>query len=164
MRHHRVYRLRKRPFRAALLAVSSLVVFLVSCSPSAKAPKKNTEIRLKYVERAIRLLEEANHTTIGDQLRGISGGTTLQDKWELLLVDHAGRLKMESKDIRDVLCRDTWGNRFNVESKTNLITHGASRALLNASFDLVVFSSGPNGSNEFGNGDDVVFSPPAMNK
>lgn len=77
-------------------------------------------------------------------------------------MDDAGRLEMESKDILEVLCRDAWGNRFNIDFKTNLIPRGASAALLNTSFDLVVWSSGRNGTNEFGNGDDVVL-PPAAN-
>lgn len=164
MRYHTVQGMRKRKVQRAFLAVTGVAVLLVSCSPSVKAPKKSTEIRLKNVERAIRLLEEANHATIAEQMRGISSGTTLQDKWELLLVDDAGRLEMESKDIREVLCRDAWGNRFNVDFKTNLTTRGASATLLNSTFDFVVWSSGPNGSNELGNGDDLVLPSPAANK
>lgn len=112
----------------------------------------------------MQILQEANHATIPEQLSEISGGTNLQDKWELLLVDDAGRLEMESKDIREVLCRDAWGNRFNLDFKTNLVASGASAALLNSTFDLAVWSSGPNGSNEFGNGDDVVLPSPVANK
>lgn len=164
MCHHRIQRKPQCHFCGAFLTAVGVAVLLVSCSPSAKAPRKSTEIRLKNVERAIRLLEEANHATIAEQLRGISAGMTLHDKWELLLVDDAGRLGMESKDIREVLCRDAWGNRFNLDFKTNLVASGASAALLNSTFDLAVWSSGPNGSNEFGNGDDVVLRSPVANK
>jgi hypothetical protein len=164
MLHHRIQSKPQCHFCGAFLAAVGVAVLLVSCSPSVKAPRKSTEIRLKNVERAIRLLEEANHATIAEQLRGISGGTTLQDKWELLLVDDAGKLEMESNNIREVLCRDAWGNRFNLDFKTNLVASGASAALLNSTFDLIVWSSGPNGSNEFGNGDDVVFPSPVASK
>jgi hypothetical protein len=63
---------------------------------------------------------------------------------------------MEAKDIREFLCRDAWGHPFKVDFKTNLVAHEASAALLNGTFDLVVWSSGPNGSNECGYGDDLV--------
>ena len=145
------------------LAVLILGGILMSCSPETPAPKAVTVSRLKNVQRAIQVLEEANRATIGQQLRGVSGDT-LQRKWELLLLDDAGRLQMEDKDIREFLCRDGYGNLFNVDFTTNVVAHGASPGLTNTACDVVVWSSGRNGTNEFGNGDDVVWSPPTASK
>jgi hypothetical protein len=146
------------------LAVLLLSGVLASCSPETPAPKAATVSRLKNVCSTIQVLEEANHTTIGQQLRGIAGDATLQRKWELLLLDDAGRLQMEEKDIREFLCRDGYGNLFNVDFTTNVVAHAGSASLTNTPFDVVVWSSGRNGTNEFGNGDDVVWSPPTPNK
>jgi hypothetical protein len=142
-----------------------LAIFLTSCAPPyTPAPKAGTIARLKNVHRAIQVLEEANRATIGEQLRGIPGDATLQRKWELLLLDDAGTLEMEAKDIREFLCCDGYGNLFNVDFTTNVVAHRASPGLTNTACDVVVWSSGRNGTNEFGNGDDVVWLPPTPNK
>lgn len=157
----------KLPFMrkyAKHFAVLILGGILVSCSPETPAPKAATVSRLKHVYSVIQALEEANHATIGEQLRGISGDAPLQRKWELLLLDDAGRLEMEAKDIREFLCRDGYGNLFNVDFRTNVVAHGAVPALTKTAYDVVVWSSGRNGTNEFGNGDDVVWLPPTANK
>ncbi|MCO5053107.1 MAG: hypothetical protein M9920_12480 [Verrucomicrobiae bacterium] len=146
------------------MAVLLLSSILVSCSPETPAPKAVTISRLKNVQRAIQVLEEANRATIGQQLHGISGDTTLQRKWELLLLEDAGRLQMEEKDIREFLCRDGYGNLLNVDFTTNVVAHGASPGLTSTACDVVVWSSGRNGTNEFGNGDDVVWSPPTASR
>lgn len=112
------------------------------------------------------LLEEKNQATISEQLLGISGGTTLQDKWERLLVEEAGWVRMEPEEIRKAFCFDAWGRRLNLDFKTNLVAKGASASLLSNTFDVVIWSSGPNGTNELGNGDDIdiVFTLSAANK
>lgn len=112
------------------------------------------------IEGVIRALEETNHTTIAEQLRAIPAGMTLGDKWEPLLIDNAAKLEMNPKEIQEFLIRDVWENRFNLELETNLVAQGASNSLLNTPFDLVTWSSGPNGKNELCNGDDIVLQPP----
>jgi hypothetical protein len=120
--------------------------------------------RLKEVQYAVRTLEDANHETIAGQLREISRGSTLQEKWEILLWDNAAKLDIRTNTIRQSLCFDYWGNRFNVELKANLGSETISKALSQSPFDVAIWSSGANGTNEFGNGDDVVLLLPAGNK
>jgi len=120
-------------------------------------------VRLKYVEYAIRTLEKENQATIADQLREISGGENLQEKWEILLIGNALKLETDANDIRRSLCLDYWGNRFNVDFKSNLTASTVTTALARSPFDVVIWSSGENGTNEFGKGDDVVPPLPTGN-
>jgi hypothetical protein len=133
----------------------AFVQVIAACKPRSTAKGVSTITRIKNANLAIELLEKANHSTISEQLAGVAGGTTLQDKWEQLLVDNVAILKIEPKNVREGLVFDYWGNRFNLDFKSNLVAHQASAALLDTSFNFVIWSSGANGTNEFGNGDDV---------
>jgi hypothetical protein len=150
----------KKLIYGLVVGILCVMAFWIIYPPSTKAPKKSTELRLKNIEKAIRLLEKENHATIGEQLRYFTGGDTVQKKWELLLVDDAGRLEMSPRDIRNFLCRDAWGNSFNVELKSNL-TNGVSFKMTGGSIsDIVIWSSGPDGINQFGGGDDIITPTP----
>ena len=145
-----------------LLASANLAFIVVSCAPPVTpAPKVQTTLRLKHVYYAMRVLEAENRLPIGEQLRQVSEGTTLEEKWAFLLIDSVGSPEMKPKYIKEQLCRDGYGNLFNVNFKANLTAGGASSVLKQTSFDVVVWSSGRNGINEFGNGDDVVLLLPA---
>jgi hypothetical protein len=79
-------------------------------------------------------------------------------------MDDAGRVEMELKGVREFLCGDAWGNRLNVDLKTNLVARGASAALLNTDFGSIVWLSGSDATNEFGDSDDVIRPSPPTNK
>jgi hypothetical protein len=125
------------------------------------ARRVHTVQNLKLVDYVIRLLEDENDSSIGAQLQRIHEGSTLEEKWEHLLVDHGAMLEIDPDDlqVKDRLCRDGFGNLFNLSFKTDIITNGASSALKAMPYDVVVWSNGPNGTNELGKGDDIVLVP-----
>jgi hypothetical protein len=143
------------------LAAVAITLIAASCQPPVTpAPKAQTVSRLKNVFHAMRLLESENRSSIGDQVRRSSGGATLQGEWENLLIGNAGILGLQPEDIRDQLCRDGYGNLFNVDWRTNVAAAGGSSTLTQTDFDIVVWSSGRDGTNDWGHGDDVTLSPP----
>ena len=133
-------------------------LFYIPYEPMSR--RGETGARLLQVKFAMRMLEEAHGMSIGEQLRCISGGANLQEKWELLVSNNASLLGRDPSRICEWLCYDGWGNRFNVEFKTNLLSRKVSQelrqALRNSGFDVMIWSSGPNGTNDFGYKDDIV--------
>ena len=146
----------QRRILQSTVAVIGIAVVASSCSRPGRAPKLGTITILKSVQRAIQVLEEINHSNIAQQFLAVSAGRSPQEKWELLLRNNA--LSLGISDI-EFFCRDAWKRRFNVDVKTNLPAH-ADPGLVNSTFGLVVWSSGANGVNEFGGGDDVVLPLP----
>lgn len=139
--------------------VISLLCTAVSCfPPRTPAPRAKTSAKLKNIYAAMGVLEAENHLSIAEQLRRVSQGTTVPEKWMFLLGENANKLGMEPKQVREELYRDGYGNLFNVDFKTNIALTNASRALLETRFDVVVWSSGRNQINEYGRGDDVFLT------
>lgn len=61
------------------------------------------------------------------------------------------------KGAADLLRRgDGWGRPYNVEWRTNLVDTASPMLIWNR-FPLLVWSSGWNGVNEYGNGDDIYY-------
>lgn len=52
--------------------------------------------------------------------------------------------------------KDAWGHPLNCMWFEQAVTHGASDQLRRKQLPVLVWSSGANGTNEFGSGDDVV--------
>ena len=143
------------------LAAAAMILTAASCQPPVTpAPKAQTVSDLTNVFHAMRVLESENRSSVGDQVRRISEGATLQRQWENLLVANAEILGVQPEDIRDQLCLDGYGNLFNVDWRTNVAATGGSSTLTRTDFDIVVWSSGRDGTNDSGHGDDVVLSPP----
>jgi hypothetical protein len=66
-----------------------------------------------------------------------------------------GYIKLASNGDRSVL--DSWGRPLHFEYRSShILTTNAPSPLLTKSNKVLVWSSGPNGSNEFGRGDDIV--------
>jgi hypothetical protein len=72
------------------------------------------------------------------------------------MLDAAARDGIDRKFALEQWCHDGYGNLFNVDFKTNLVARGAPPPLTNISLDVLVWSSGANGTNELGNGDDIA--------
>lgn len=144
-------------FLAALVVVS--ILLLISLLPPRRSEVRpvHTINLLKIVYRTISILEERNSASIGSQLMKVSGNSSLHQKWEQLLVNEILDEQFDREYIQRVLCSDAYGNRFNVELKENLMAAKGVEKLLSTPFDVVIWSSGPNGSNELGKGDDIVF-------
>lgn len=105
----------------------------------------------------MRLLESDNQNGIVELLQGVTNGPTLQDRWVRLITEAAVHSGIASNTAAKLLCRDGYGNYFNVELRTKLIAEGASPYLTNINFPVIVWSSGLNAVNEWGFGDDVDF-------
>ena len=154
--------------REYLLGVSSIVTLfmMLSCEKTPIARKASTMSHLKEVYYAMRILEADKSLNIDVQVdKADSRAITLQEKWAQLLLREAATLNASPEVIYSVLCRDAYGNLFNVEFKTNLISMSdVSSALRHIRFNLIVWSSGPNGINEYGKGDDVVLPIGEANK
>ena len=130
---------------------------LISCSPpTTPARKVLTRYRLKNAYYTMQVLEKDNRQSIVEQLQNVTNKSTLQDKWVELMVRTAVQSGIQPKTALEQLCHDGYGNLFNVDFRANLVTHMASPSLTNLTFPVVVWSSGPNGSNELGFGDDIV--------
>jgi len=112
--------------------------------------------RLKNVYYTMRLLQTDNQQGIVEQLQAVTNTGTLQDKWVRLMREAVAHSGSSSNAAMEQLCYDGYGRVFNVELRTNLIARGASQSLTNIDFPVVVWSSGLNGVNEFGFGDDVA--------
>ena len=147
--------------RVALILSAILVIYwgvVNSRPPVHPNPQLATVSRLRMVYQTIRVFEEKSEFTIGEQLRQVPGSTSLQQSWERLI---SKRLISPSKGEILSYCRDAYGpsssgTLFNMEFTTNVISRGANPALTNTGHDVVVWSSGANGINEYGKGDDVV--------
>lgn len=141
------------------------ICIVSSCdAPSSPAPKALTISRLKQVYYLMGVLESEKNTSIDQIIREVDGSASAQLNFAKVVVKHHLRQGDSEEDAREQLCQDGYGNTFNVEFKTNLVGRNASTPLLNTSFDVVVWSSGKNAINEFGNGDDVVLAMPAVTK
>jgi len=133
-----------------------LAHLIVSCTPPVTpAPKAATINKLNRVYHTIRVLESENHLSIGEQLRRITNAITLQDKWTRLVVESMAKDGIDETIARETLCQDGYGNLFNIDFKTSLIAKGAPNKLTGVEFDVIIWSSGENGINEDGQGDDI---------
>lgn len=141
----------KRFLEGALLLATSL--FLISaCSPSnTPAPKALTLSRLKHVAYVIAILEEESQTDLSEQLRDSTNIHEIVFSKLLELVVNEGT-------AIEQLCYDGYGRQFSIGIKSNLVARGASPALVSARSDIIVWSSGIDGQDDLGWGDDIVLS------
>jgi hypothetical protein len=146
-----------RSYSSAPLVFACLCA-LVSCDRPVPAPRAQTVSRLKSVYYTMRLLQTENHQGIVDQLQAVTNMATLQNKWILLMTERAAHSGISSNAAFEQLCQDGYGRLFNVELQVNLTTRDATQSLTNSKLPVVVWSSGLNGVNELGFGDDITLS------
>ena len=72
---------------------------------------------------------------------------------------------IEVSDGAEPITLDAWKQPLHIVAKSNLLTlSSVSPRLLSKTNAVVVWSSGPNRSNEIGNGDDIVLPAPTEGK
>ena len=139
----------------AILATLALNCLLVACSPP-RAPNAETQSGLKQVYYTFRTLEQSRHKSIAEVFEEVKPGASLDDKWKSLVLEIATEERFPPKLFEEQMCKDGYGRLWNIERRSVLIGRGASTNLTKCAFEIVFWSSGPNGINEFGRGDDVV--------
>lgn len=143
-----------RTMLSAILASISICIW-AGCNRPVAAPKAQTEARLKNAYHTMQLAEDEGRLPILEQLQRITNQTNLQAKWVQLMIATAAQSGIDSNTALDTICRDGYGRFLNVELRTNLISRKASPNLTNLSSSIVLWSSGMNGLNEWGFGDDI---------
>lgn len=141
--------------RLQTIAVLLVCAFQACSPPVTPAPKALTKNKLKNVYQAFRVLEAEDRGSIGEQLGRIPEQRNLHGKLLLLFSNNSQRLEIDSNVIAKGFLYDGYGNRFNVEFKTNLLLKVGATAITETDFDVVVWSSGANRRNEDGSGDDI---------
>jgi hypothetical protein len=149
---------------AYLLLIILLFLLLSSCrEPEKQAPRAVTRGRLAVIYRAIRDIENDRHERIDLQLEKTHGSNDLSGKLLKLLEREIQASNMTASNATKEFKLDGFGNPFNMELRKNLSSKKISTSLSSSNFELLVWSSGPNGINEFGFGDDVVYENEASN-
>ena len=142
----------------------AILAILFWPSPVTRAPKTHTQSNLKIVYYTMAVLEDESHKTMAELLGEISTGALAREKWKTLVARTEVKEGIESGMYEKSLCYDGYGRLLNVEYKTNLTALRMALSLTNSEFDVVIWSSGYNGTNEYGNGDDIVLPPDARLK
>jgi hypothetical protein len=76
-----------------------------------------------------------------------------------------GEVSMTTTNLREPLVLDAWDHPLNFAYRTNLPEWGLVGSFRTKTNAIIIWSSGPNGRNEYGQGDDVIlnrapFRPP----
>lgn len=137
----------------------ALIAVLCACDSSKSTARvAQTKSRLKNAYYSLKVLEKEHGTPIETQLIRAKG-KTLHDQFCFLLVSAGQQDGIAPETISRNLCYDGYGNPFNVEFRTNIGSKSASGIVLRAESELLIWSSGENGINEYGSGDDVAIAP-----
>ena len=139
-----------------MAAVCFMMILLCGCSPRVEAPRAYTQVRLKNCRLVIGLLEREKGVPFFDQLNSSSGKATLHQRWVSLVQHNAKILKIEGTDFQREYGQDAWGRAFNTELGTQIRAEGRNAARLEVGGGLCMWSSGPDGINDYGEKDDVV--------
>jgi len=140
-----------------IIVLSLVCIILISMlySPTTKAPKTSTKIMLKNIYQAILILEKENHLSIGEQLRQVHNGNSLQEKFIILLSNNSEKLCLNPKIIEKQYLYDGYGNHYNLDYKNDFLLKRGNVEAVNMNFDVIIWSSGKNGINEYGFRDDI---------
>jgi len=131
------------------------VAFVAASCHEQPAHKQATVQRLKAVYYRVHQVETNAGGNIADYLKSYPG-ESLQKKFQHMIAASARTNEEEEQLVIKMECYDDYGEPFNVDFRTNLSAHGAAPIILSIKEDLIIWSSGPNRTNEFGYGDDIV--------
>jgi hypothetical protein len=127
---------------------------LLGCSPSTPAPVAQTVSRLQQVNYILAIYQKQKPEALSFLTSGTNGAK--EDLLgQFLMREETNIQSMKFDDFRK-LAVDGWGHPFNVASRGYVAGHDPVPALLQVQGDILVWSSGPDGTNQFGRGDDVV--------
>jgi hypothetical protein len=141
--------------RAALAVV--LLAFLLGCSPEAPAPRALTGSRLNQIAYTLQVLGKEKPEVLSLLRPDMTDGK--EDRLgQFLMREKASLQPMQEDDIRKLVV-DGWGHSFNLAKRADVALRDPASPLLRFPGDILVWSSGPDGTNQLGRGDDVVYTP-----
>lgn len=142
--------------------MASCFLFALLCCSCHKEPKgywTATNYWLRQNAMAVQLLQLTKNKPIVALMSDTRHATPNQLRAELrsYYLAHLKDLSLSAEDIDKSMIQDTWGTVINVDySEQARRWNTVSSNVLNAC-EIVVWSSGPNRSNEYGGGDDMVW-------
>jgi hypothetical protein len=129
----------------------------LGCSPETPAPHAQTVNRVKQIGYTLEVLRKEKPEALSLLLPGANDGK--EDRLRRFLMHEKANLEpMQEGDISK-LVTDGWGHPFNLASRVDVATKDPASPLLRFPGDILVWSSGPDGTNQFGRRDDVVYAP-----
>ena len=138
--------------------LSFVATFLTDRVPERKDSFTLHEIA--YCFRGIAHLEAEKHKSIQDLLHHLQASLSInQFLAERLVFDTNVGSHLLFSTNKPPTILDAWGSALNFATRTDIDSR-MSRKLLETTNSLFIWSSGPNKSNEFGNGDDVILEWP----
>lgn len=141
--------------RATIAVV--LLVGLLGCFQETPAPRAETLSRLKQIAYTLEALRKERPEALSSLVPGANDGK--EDRLrQFLLHERASLQPLREEDIRK-LVTDGWGRPFNLASRSDVATKDPASPLLRFPGEILVWSSGPDSTNQFGRGDDVVYTP-----
>jgi len=130
---------------------------LLGCSPTTPARRVQTKSRLKHIALILATIRTEKPDALSLLVPGANGRN--EDRLrQFLMREKASLQPLQDDDISKVVV-DGWGHSFNLGSRADVAAHDPAATLLEFPGDIVVWSSGPDGINQFGRGDDVVYTP-----
>ena len=130
---------------------------LLGCSLETPAPRALTTSRLKQLAYTLEVLRKEKPETLSLLVPGTNDGK--EDRLrQFLMGQKASMQPLREEDIAK-LATDGWGRPFNLGKRVDVTAKDPASPLLRFPGDILVWSSGPDGTNQFGRGDDVVYAP-----
>jgi hypothetical protein len=128
---------------------------LLGCSPETPAPRALTTSRLKQLGYTLEVLRKEKPEALSLLVPGTNDGK--EDRlMQFLMREKASMQPLHEEDIGK-LATDGWGHPFNLAKRADVATKDPASPLLRFPGDILVWLSGPDGTNQFGRGDDVVY-------
>jgi hypothetical protein len=81
----------------------------------------------------------------------------LYERLHQILTSYSQELNVPKSAILNSLLKDGWGRPLNVDAATNFLSPQDSRWTTLTQSGIVVWSNGPNGTNDSGRGDDILW-------
>ena len=130
---------------------------LLGCSPETPAPRALTTSRLKQLGYTLEVLRKEKPAALSSLVPGANDGK--EDRLRQFLMHEQANLQPIREQDIGKLVTDGWGHPFNLASRAEVTAKDPASPLLRFPGDILVWSSGPDGTNQFGRGDDVVYTP-----
>lgn len=132
------------------LLIAFFYLKLVICNfGGSDSPEALTRRTLWHYDVGVGLILAKGDASLSTRLNRYRDVELISALRELIANDE--NLEAVSKNLSKI---DAWGNQYNVEWRTNIVSI-VSPMLLKNENELLIWSSGANGINEYGNGDDI---------
>lgn len=146
-----------------LIILLFLMIFLLGHRPIT--PKDRTLITLKhceYLESGKSYFEGQDVSSYlhSNELAGLSLGqifSVMKEYPQYIPENIVGNTNIPALENIPPL-KDAWGNPLNLMWRSNALKSNVSDGLTKKNLPVLIWSSGPNGSNEYGRGDDVYLN------